>query len=378
MYKDKQFNLFYPKHHKVVISFYKWSLFLVIWLFCAKSYAQEAKKDTTAKGGYEDLFKQASKLIDSAKYEQALPLLKKALKEKPNYWEALNKSAYAKIKLLDYKDALKDLDKAEKIAPMNFESLKLKAIALYLTDKFKEAKVAMDTAVYVLVQEKLDDHEIFYYRALLMFKGKNYKGAIETCEVALEAKSNYIPAIQLKGEVRYAKKEYNYAIKELNEAIKLMDESTRDYKAYKLRAQSKFEVADYAGAVKDWDAYIDGMPEEEEALVARGAAKINKNDNSGAVSDLDHAIKLNPKNPVSYCYRGVAKGGNKQYVEALKDLDYAIKLKFDYAGAYVNRAAIKMASKDKRGACEDLGKADGLGDEMAVKLYDQYCKDTQR
>ena len=65
-------------------------------------------------------------------------------------------------------------------------------------------------------------------------------------------------------------------------------------------------------------------------------------------------------------------------MEALKDLDYSIKLKFDYPTAYVNRAAIKMASKDKRGACEDLGKADGLGDEMAVRLYDQYCKDMQK
>ncbi len=71
----------------------------------------------------------------------------------------------------------------------------------------------------------------------------------------------------------------------------------------------------------------------------------------------------------------MAKGGNKQFIEALKDLDYSIKLKFDYPAAYVNRAAIKMASKDKRGACADLEKADGLGDEMAVKLIERYCKD---
>lgn len=94
----------------------------------------------------------------------------------------------------------------------------------------------------------------------------------------------------------------------------------------------------------------------------------------GAIVDLDEAIKINGSNPVSYCYRGVAKGGNRQYVEALKDLDYSIKLKFDYPAAYVNRAAIKFASKDKRGACADLQKADGLGDEMAYKLIDRYCR----
>ena len=46
----------------------------------------------------------------------------------------------------------------------------------------------------------------------------------------------------------------------------------------------------------------------------------------------------------------------------------------DYPAAYVNRAAIKMASKDKRGACADLEKADGLGDEMAIRLFEKYCR----
>ena len=94
----------------------------------------------------------------------------------------------------------------------------------------------------------------------------------------------------------------------------------------------------------------------------------------GAIVDLDEAIKLNDKNPVSYNYRGVAKGESKQFVEGLKDLDYAIKLKYNYGEAFVNRAAIKFASKDKNGACEDLNKADSLGDEMAIKLIETYCK----
>jgi tetratricopeptide (TPR) repeat protein len=359
----------------VSVSFYKWFLFFIIWFFFQSLRAQEVGKDSLSPA--ENFYAKASVLIDSAKYAEAIPLLKKAVKEKPAYWEAYNKMAFAKIKLKNYKEAAKDLDKADKIAPFNYETLKLKGINFYLNNNFTEAKAALDTAVYVSTEDKIDDHELFYYRALLMFKGKSYKTALEACEVATEYKPNFVEAILLKAEIRFARKEYNYAIKELNEAIGLMSETNRDYNAYKLRAKSKFEIGDFKGAVADWNVYIDGIPREEEALVSRAAAKININDNSGAITDLDEAVKLNPKNPVSYCYRGVAKGGNKQYVEALKDLDYSIKLKFDYPAAYVNRAAIKMASKDKRGACEDLGKADGLGDEMAVKLYDKYCKDTR-
>jgi hypothetical protein len=44
----------------------------------------------------------------------------------------------------------------------------------------------------------------------------------------------------------------------------------------------------------------------------------------------------------------------------------------------VNRAALKFASKDKRGACEDLNKADSLGDQVAYKWIEKYCKDMQK
>jgi tetratricopeptide (TPR) repeat protein len=116
------------------------------------------------------------------------------------------------------------------------------------------------------------------------------------------------------------------------------------------------------------------MPGEEETYIERSMAKINSNEYTGAIVDLDEAIKLNPKNPVSWCYRGLAKGSNKQIVEGIKDLDQSIKLKFDFSTAYVNRAALKMAAKDKHGACDDLQKADSLGNEMAPQLHEQYCK----
>ncbi len=353
--------------------FYKWLFLCVIWLGFSSLWAQAPKKDTLPE--YETLYKAASKLVDSAKYKEALPLLKKTVKLKPDHWEAFNKLAFSNIKLKEYKEASKFLDKAEVIAPMNYETEKLRGINFFLDKKYREAKLALDTALYIWTEEKLDDVELFYYRAQLMFAGKDTKKAIETCDAALDMKPNYIEVLTLRAEIRFSKKEYNYTIKDLTEAISYMKEFNTDYNAYKLRARSKFEVGDYKGAVKDWNVYIDAVPKEEMALVSRAAAKINANDNSGAIADLDEAAKLNPKNPVIYCYRGTAKGGNRQYVEALKDLDYAIKLKFDYAAAYVNRAGIKMAVKDKRGACEDLAKADSLGDEMAVSLYESYCRD---
>ena len=350
---------------------------LICFLFLTHfsgSVCQAQQKADSLLPDYQVLFNQASTLIDSSKYKESVVLLKKAVKKKKDYWEAYNKMAFAKIKVKDYKGAEKDLEMAEKIAPINKNNEKLKGNNFYHNNKFKEAKEAFDTAVYINNEEKIDDAELFYYRAMLMFKGKNYKGALDACENALEFEPKYIDVYTLKGQVRFAMKDYNYAIKELSQAIKMMSIEKTDYEAYKMRAKSYFEAGNYKAAVSDWNVYIEATPNEEGALVARAAAKINCNQNSSAITDLDEAIKLNAGNPVSFCYRGVAKGGNKQYVEALKDLDHAIELKFDYAAAYVNRAAIRMASKDRRGACADLEKADSLGDAMAYKLIEQYCK----
>jgi tetratricopeptide (TPR) repeat protein len=320
------------------------------------------------------LYNEGVKLIDSGKFEQAIPFFKKSLKERKDFWEAFNRMAYAKIKLKDFKSAAKDLEKSDKVSPFNYETYKLQGINFYLDNKYNESKKILDSAFYYHELDQMEDAELLYYRASLMFKGKKPKEALGVCETALEFKPGYMEVFMLKAQIRFNSREYNYAIRELDQAIELMTLLNTDYLAYKLRAKSRFEIGDFKGAVSDWNVYIDAIPKEEEALVSRAAAKINVDDNSGAIADLDDAIKLNPTNPVSYCYRGVAKGGNKSYIEAVKDLDYSIKLKFNYPAAYVNRAAIKMAVKDKRGACEDLEKADRLGDEMAYRLIETYCK----
>jgi tetratricopeptide (TPR) repeat protein len=357
------------------VTFYRfplrWLTALFIWFLPFIGEAQQAADSVEA---HVRFFIQAEALQDSGKFKESLPLLKKAIKTKPDYWEAYNLTALAQIKTEKYKEALKSLAKAERIAPMNYQSLKLRGIANYLNNSFQESKNALDTAAAVALEENIEDAELLFYKAQLMYKGKGYKEAINACEQALDYKPYMTEAMVLKAENRFMLKQYRQAILDLDDAIRIMKPEKVDYNAYKLRAKCKFELGDYKKAIGDWDLYLDAFPKEEEALISRGASKININDNSGAIADLDLAISINAKNPVSWCYRGVAKGGNKNFEEALKDINQSLKLKMDYAAGYVNRAAIKMAVKDKRGACQDLEKADRIGSETAYKLIEQYCK----
>jgi len=354
----------------------KWAILFVSLFFCSVIIAQEeeAKEPVDTIPEYVKIYNKACKLIDTAKYNDAIPILKKVLKENPDFYMAHNKMALIFIKQNKNKEAEKSLEKAAKISPLNYETLKLTGINYFVKDKYKESKIAIDSAVIIAGEDKIDDPELLYYQAMLMYKGKSYKNAIAVCIAVLELKPKYLEILVLKADCRFALKDYTNAVIDYDEAIKAMPAEKPDYNCYRQRAKSKIELKDYKGAIKDWSVILDANPKDEEAFISRAVCKLNINDNTGAIVDLDEAIKINPKNPVSYCNRGVAKGANKNNVEALKDLDYAIKLKFDYGAAFVNRAAVKMASKDKIGACQDLEKADNLGDNMAYKLIEKYCK----
>lgn len=362
---------------------YKWFFLLLGGFFSLNSFSQNSPLNLsdvdTAVAKVEEekhitFYKEGLKLLDSLKYEEAIPLFKKSIKKKKDYFEAYLKLGYCKMKLEDYKGAEKEFEKAQETGPNDFETLKLKGINYFLMGNYKESKLCLDTALIAIENEKIDDPEFYFYRAKLMFVGKSYKGALEACAIALETRPKYYDVMKLKCEIRFTAKEYAYALRELNETIKALPEKEQDINLYKMRAKTKFELQDFKGSATDWSVYIDAVNNEEEAYISRSAAYINTGQYSKSIVDLDEAIKLNPKNPVSYCNRGLSKGYNKQIVEGIKDLDYAIKLKFDYAAAYVNRAALKMAAKDKRGACDDLQKADGLGSEIAPQKYDSYCK----
>ena len=164
--------------------FDKWLFLSILLLICWSISAQEYSNDSVAK--HLKLFIHGNKLIDSSKYKEAIHCFKQAVKLKPDFWEAFNKMAYAKIKLQDYTGAEKDLEKADKIAPLNYETDKLRGINFFLNHQYKECKSMLDTATFLCLQDKLEDAELFYYRAKLMLIGKSYKTALEACETALE------------------------------------------------------------------------------------------------------------------------------------------------------------------------------------------------
>ena len=334
--------------------------------------AQKSGKDTARSlDPTLDLYRSAVKLIDSLHYKEALKILEKVTKKKPDYPEAYNKMAYCYMQMKNFSKATKYLQLSVKYKPDNFDCIKLLGRACYLNHQYDSAKKNYASA------EKIDptDPELMCYIAELRTLGKDIKGAIEIYNQVLIIRENYALAYLNRGLLKYLLQQYSYSVKDLETGINLFKFKGIDDTAYSTLALGKFMLGDFAGARKAFDTLCNRNPKNEFALTYRGAARIEIDDFSGAIEDESLAIKLNSKSFLAYTFRGTAKGGLKQFVEALKDFETSLKIKFNYPPTYVNRAAVRMASKDRKGACEDLNKADQLGSDVAYKLIQQYCGD---
>ncbi|MGZ3866766.1 MAG: tetratricopeptide repeat protein [Bacteroidia bacterium] len=332
---------------------------------------KDAKKDTTRSlDPAGDLYKAATKLMDSLKYKEAIKVYEKAIKKRKNFAEAHNKIAACYIQLNDYENAEKNLEISLKIDPDNFSCTKYLGRTFFQDKKYELAKK------YYADAEKIEpnDKELMLYIAELKVAGQDLKGAADMyTSIIFENETNSPQAYIGRGIIKYKLKQYAYAIKDIETGLKQCKYKDISDDIYTDLAEAKFEILDFKSAIKCFDTLLKRNPKNEFALTYRGASKIEVSDFSAAIVDLTEAIKLNSKSYVAYNFRGTAKGGLKQYIEALKDLDQAIKIKFDYASSYVNRASIRMASKDRKGACEDLKRADQLGSDVAYKLVQQYC-----
>lgn len=347
---------------------------LFICFFAGTMFGQgkkDAKKDTTrALDPAADLYKAATKQMDSLQFKEAIKLYEKAVKKRKDFAEAYNKMASCYLQLKDFENAQKNMELSLKYKPDNFDCIKYLGRACFLNKKYDLAKK------YYADAEKMEpnDRELMLFIAELRAVGQDIKGALDMYSAIIQENETNSPRAYInRGLLKYKQNQTLYAIKDIETGLKQAKYKNIDDEVYTSLAQAKFDMGDYRGAIKSFDTLIARNPKNEFALTYRGGAKIEVNDFTPAINDLTEAIKINPKSYVAYNFRGVAKGGLKQYIEALKDLDYSIKLKFDYASVYVNRASIRMASKDRKGACEDLQKADQLGSDVAYKLVQQYC-----
>ena len=162
--------------------------------------------------------------------------------------------------------------------------------------------------------------------------------------------------------------------------ISLRDEdnprkNVRNYEYFFNRAQDKFEVANFEGAILDYNKALELSPAEICLVYSmRGNAKSNLGDFDGAISDQNKALYIDPSYADGYFNRSSAKFKMRDFAGAIDDYSQVLRLNPRDSDAFFNRANVKKEIGDLKGACEDWKKAVDLGDEEAKKLIQENCE----
>ena len=143
----------------------------------------------------------------------------------------------------------------------------------------------------------------------------------------------------------------------------------RNYEYFFNRAQDKFELGNYEGAILDYDKALELSPTEICLVYSmRGNAKRNSGDLDGAISDQNKALDLDPLYADGYFNRSSAKFEMGNFSGAIDDYTKVIKINPKDSDAFFNRGKVKKEVGDIKGAIKDWIKAANLGDEEAKKL----------
>jgi len=200
----------------------------------------------------------------------------------------------------------------------------------------------------------LDEYEIYFEEGKEKVEAKDYQGAIEAFDKALEINPSSAIAYQKRGQVKCDLVDFQGAIDDFNKAI-LIDKDWWGFYFY--RGNAKKSLKDYKGAIDDYDRVIEMNPASEEAYHNSAISKSEIKDYQGAIHDYNKVIDIDSSWWAYYLGRGNAKKSIEDFHGAIEDFTKVIELKPDYKTAYQNRGNAKSELKDYKGAIEDFSKA---------------------
>jgi len=146
-------------------------------------------------------------------------------------------------------------------------------------------------------------------------------------------------------------------------------------------------LTDLMGAIKDYSISIELTSEKIPGTIdnyskaktflaydERAQAKYNLEDYVGALSDFTKLIEFDPKYINAYLFRGHSKGNLGDYRGAINDYTQIIEIDTKNSTAYFVRGMCKIKHNMKDSGCLDLSKAGELGDPVAYYYIKKNCQ----
>ena len=196
-------------------------LLLVAMAISANAQKKDSKPETKADSKpkkvakpsekYKEYTEKGTKKAQQGDYAGALKEFDKALKEKPDYFQALYNRGTAKIKTADYQGALTDLDAALKVQPGNIGAMMNRAAAKGYLKDYAGAQADLD----VILDKKPSYARAYALRGQMKRRQKDKEGACDDYMQAMEygdksisKDADLLCASKFKGKIRVKTEEY--------------------------------------------------------------------------------------------------------------------------------------------------------------------------
>ncbi|HEY4328354.1 MAG TPA: tetratricopeptide repeat protein [Phycisphaerae bacterium] len=148
-----------------------------------------------------------------------------------------------------------------------------------------------------------------------------------------------------RGTARHLLADFPGALADFDRAIQIKPDFAQ---AWNNRGMSHQTLGNLAAALYDFQQALALDPAYTQALNNRGMVRRSTADLSGALADFTHAIALSPRYAEAFNNRGIVHQAMGNLPQALADFDQAILLQPSYAQAYSNRGTAKHDLAEQR------------------------------
>lgn len=167
------------------------------------------------------------------------------------------------------------------------------------------------------------DSKGYFERGLAKYRLKDYTGALDDMNKAIELDSSYGQAYLYRGRCKKALKDKSGAVADFQKSLELNPDSANYY----LRSGwTKVLIKDFNGALADFDKAISLKSDFPEAFIKRGETKNLMGDYSSAIRDFNQALVFDSNNADAHRRRAFANFKLKNYTQAMQDNETAKEL----------------------------------------------------
>lgn len=171
----------------------------------------------------------------------------------------------------------------------------------------------------------------------------------------------------------------------LGEINKLLALEPKNQDGLYLRAFIYLNTDKKQKALNDYGKLLEINPYHEGALTNRALIYMELENYDAALVDLNKRVEMDNENWQALFDRAYCKGLIEDNAGAIADFKKVIELNPDYAAAYANLGfskinaltsggLIRPAPSQTRDACNDLHKAEAMGDTTVIEMIKIYCE----